>query len=155
MVSSVLKNLHRVACASLFAAVVALPAHSESLASSASSAGSASSGSISDSLGSSSNSSKKDKKVAAGQYRVIDIAAAPGKADTLRVTLHAADAGRDDEFFLDVPNKALAAQPLVAGNLVDVRERTYGYEFAYAENQRSFFLALKDDWYRELRSNAI
>lgn len=153
--SFVLKHLHRAVFASLVAATFALPAHAESFASSASSAGSASSGSISDSLGSSSNSSKNDKKVAAGQYRVIDIAQAPGKADTLRVTLHAADAGRDDEFFLYVPNKALAAQPLVAGNLVDVRERTYGYEFAYADTQRSFFLALKDDWYRELRSNAI
>jgi hypothetical protein len=43
----------------------------------------------------------------------------------------------------------------VAGNLVDVRERAYGYEFANVQTQRPFFLALHDDWYSELRSNAL
>jgi len=93
--------------------------------------------------------------VAVGQYRVIDIAQAPGKADKVRLTLHAAGLGRNDEFFLDVPQRALKDQPLVAGNLVDVRERPYGYEFAAVATQRPFFLALHDDWYSELRSNAL
>jgi len=119
-----MKKLRRAACASLLAAAVCLPAHAESFASSASSAGSASSGSVSDSINGSSNSSSGDKKkVAAGQYRVIDIAQAPGKADRMRLTLRAAESGRSNEFYLDVPNRALDGQPLVAGNLVDVRER--------------------------------
>jgi hypothetical protein len=151
-----MNNLHRFAFASLLAAVFSLPAHAESFASSASSAGSASSGSVSDSIGGSSNSSSGDKKkVAAGQYRVIDIAQAPGKADKMRLTLREAAGGHDGEFFLDVPNRVLADQPLVAGNLVDVRERAYGYEFANVQTQRPFFLALHDDWYSELRSNAL
>ena len=149
-----MKNLHRAALASLATLVLALPVHAESLASSASSAGSASSASISDSLSSSSNSSN-NKKVAAGQYRVIDIAEAPGKPGKLRLTLHAAEAGRNDEFFLDVPKRALDEQPVVAGNLVAVRERPYGYEFAAVATQRPFFLALHDDWHSELRSNAL
>jgi hypothetical protein len=151
-----MKKLRRAACASLLAAAVCLPAHAESFASSASSAGSASSGSVSDSINGSSNSSSGDKKkVAAGQYRVIDIAQAPGKADRMRLTLRAAEPGRSNEFYLDVPNRALDGQPLVAGNLVDVRERAYGYEFANVQTQRPFFLALHDDWYSELRSNAL
>jgi hypothetical protein len=135
-------------------AACAFAANAESVASSASSAGSASSGSISDSLSSSSNSSN-NKKVAVGQYRVIDIAQAPGKADKMRLTLHAEQAGQVDEFFLDVPKRVLADQLLVAGNLIDVRERPYGYEFAAVATQRPFFLALHDDWYSELRSNAL
>jgi len=139
---------------SLMLAVGVMSAHAESIASSASSAGSASSGSVSDSLSSSSNSSN-DKKVAAGQYRVIDIAQAPNKEGKLRLTLRAAGQGRSDEFFLDVPKRVLDDQPLVAGNLVDVRERPYGFEFAALETRRPFFLALHDDWFSELRSNAL
>jgi hypothetical protein len=148
------KYLSRAFCA-LALATCALAAHADSSTSSASSAGSASSGSVSDSIGASSNSSSGEKKVAAGQYRVIDIAEAPGKAGKTRLTLRATEPGRAAEFFLDVPDRALAGQPLVAGNLVDVRERAYGYEFAAVETQRPFFLALHDDWYSELRSNAL
>lgn len=156
MASQILKNtLCRGALASLLAVACALPVHADSFTSSASSAGSASSGSVSDSIGASSDSSSGDKKVAAGQYRVIDIAEAPGKAGKTRLTLRATEAGRAAEFFLDIPNRVLADQPLVAGNLVDVRERAYGYEFAAVETQRPFFLALRDDWYSELRSNAL
>jgi hypothetical protein len=148
-------TLRHLAGLSLLAATFALPVHAESFASSASSAGSKSSGSVSDSIGASSNSSKDDKKVAAGQYRVIEIAAVPGKADMLRLTLHAAQAGRDEEFFLYVPGRALAAEPLAKDALVDVRQRAYGYEFAAAATQHTFFLALNDDWHSELRSREI
>jgi len=136
------------------AAACVLPAHADSVASSASSAGSASSGSISDSIGGSSNSSNGDRRVAAGQYRVIDIAQAPAKAGTTRMTLRAvAEAGR--EFYLDVPERALAGRRVNKGELVQVNERVYGYEFAYADSQRPFFLALQDDWYRELGSRQV
>ena len=151
-----LTPLFRAVCLALFAAACALPVQAASTAaSSASSAGSASSGSVSDSMGSSSNSSGDDKRVAAGQYRVIDIAAAPGKPDTTRMTLHAATAGASQEFTLDVPNKALAQRAIGKGELVQVNTREYGYEFAHADSKQAFFLALEDNWYRELGSHKV
>jgi type IV secretory pathway TrbL component len=139
------------------AAALAAPAHADSVASSASSAGSASSGSISDSIGGSSNSSNRDKRVAAGDYQVIDVAQAPAKANTTRLTLRAvaAGAGFTPEFTLDVPDRALAARQVAAGVVVHVNERVYGYEFAYADTRQPFFLALQDDWYRELGSRQV
>lgn len=139
-----------------FTAICAVPAHAASTAaSSASSAGSASSGSVSDSIGASSNSSGGDDRVAAGQYRVIDIAQAPARNDTTRMTLRAVAGGAAREFYLDVPNRALAARRVAAGEMVQVREREYGYEFAHADTNKAFFLALQDDWYRELGSRKV
>jgi hypothetical protein len=137
------------------AGALAAPAFADSVASSASSAGSASSGSISDSIGGSSNSSNKDKRVAAGDYKVIDVAQAPARAGTTRLTLRAVAAGAAQEFTLDVPNRALAARAVGAGDVVHVNERVYGYEFAYADTRQPFFLALHDDWYRELGSRQV
>ena len=150
-----ISTLSRAACLALFAAACALPAHADSVASSASSAGSASSGSISDSIGGSSNSSNNDKRVAAGQYRVIDIAQAPAKANTTRMTLRAVAGGPGQEFTLDVPDRALAERRVSAGELVQVNERVYGYEFAHADSKRPFFLVLQDDWYGELGSRQV
>ena len=149
-------TLSRTACLALFSAACALPVHAASTAaSSASSAGSASSGSVSDSIGASSNSSGDDRRVAAGEYRVIDVAAAPGKPGTTRMTLQAAAAGATREFTLDVPNRALAQRGVAKGELVQVNEREYGYEFAHADDKRAFFLALEDNWYRELGSQKV
>ncbi|HZX27258.1 MAG TPA: hypothetical protein VFF16_09325 [Telluria sp.] len=145
----------RALCLALFTAACALPAHADSIASSASSAGSASSGSISDSIGGSSNSSHNDKRVAAGEYRVIDIAQAPGKAEKTRLTLRADADGAVREFYLDVPDRALAGRAIAKGALVQVNERPYGYEFAQADTKSAFFLALRDDWYRELGSHPV
>lgn len=148
--------LSRATVLAVFAAACALPAQAaSSTASSASSAGSASSGSVSDSIGASSNSSGGDDRVAAGQYRVIDIAAAPGKPGTTRMTLQAAGAGAAREFTLDVPNRALAQRSVDKGALVQVNARAYGYEFAHADSKRAFFLALEDNWYRELGSQKV
>lgn len=144
--------LRQIAGLFVIAAAVALPAHADSFTSSASSAGSASSGSVSDSIsGSSKSSSGDDKKVAAGQYRVMDVAEAPGKPGALRLTL----SGEGNQFFLDVPKAALAERSLANGALVQVSERPYGYEFAYADTRQAFFLALHDAWQRELGSHAI
>jgi hypothetical protein len=149
-------TLSRAACLALFAAACTLPVQAASTAaSSASSAGSASSGSVSDSIGASSNSSGGDERVAAGQYRVIDVAAAPAKADTTRMTLRAVAAGAVKEFTLDVPNRALAQRQVTKGELVQVNEREYGYEFAHADTNQSFFLALQGNWYRELGSQKV
>jgi type IV secretory pathway TrbL component len=147
--------LRRALFLAMIASAAAAPAWADSIASSASSAGSASSGSISDSIGGSSNSSNKDKRVAAGEYRVIDIAQAPNKANTTRLTLRAVAAGPAQEFTLDVPDRALAARCIGAGEIVQVKDRVYGFEFAHADTQQPFFLALQDDWYRELGSRQV
>ena len=146
--------LSRTLCLAVFAAACAVPAQAESFASSASSAGSASSASISDSISDSSTSSSGDNKVAAGDYRVIDIAQAPNKKDTTRLTLRA-EAGQARTFFLDVPNRAMDQRQVNAGEVVRVSERVYGYEFAHADTQRPFFLALQDAWHNDLASRKV
>jgi type IV secretory pathway TrbL component len=147
--------LRRTLFLAMIASAAAAPAWADSIASSASSAGSKSSGSISDSIGGSSNSSTKDKRVAAGEYRVIDVAQAPSKANTTRLTLRAAAGGVAQEFTLDVPNRALAQRGVHTGELVQVSERVYGYEFAYVDSKQPFFLALQDNWYRDLASRQV
>jgi hypothetical protein len=148
-------TLTRALALALAAAACTLPAHADSVASSASSAGSASSGSISDSIGGSSNSSHNDRRVAAGQYHVIDVAQAPAKAGTTRVTLRAVAGGPATEFWVDVPDRALADRRVDKGAVVQVNERVYGYEFAYGDTNKPFFLALQDEWYRELSSRKV
>jgi type IV secretory pathway TrbL component len=140
----------------LAAAASTLPAHADSFASSASSAGSASSGSISDSIGGSSNSSSGDNKRAeTGPYRVIDVAQAPAKAGITRITLRAVAGNAATEFWVDVPDRALADRRVAKNEVVQVNERVYGYEFAYGDTKKPFFLALQDDWYRDLASRKV
>jgi hypothetical protein len=86
---------------------------------------------------------------------VIDVAQAPGKPNTTRMTLRAAVGAPAREFYLDVPDRALAERRVNAGELIEVKDRMYGYEFAYADTRRPFFLALQDDWYRELGSRKV
>jgi type IV secretory pathway TrbL component len=148
-------TLTRALALALAAAAFSLSAHADSLTSSASSAGSASSNSISDSIGGSSKSSNGDRRVAAGQYRVIDVAQAPAKAGTTRVTLRAVAGGPATEFWVDVPDRALAERRVDKGAVVQVNERVYGYEFAYGDTNKPFFLALQDEWYRELSSRKV
>jgi len=140
----------------LAAAASTLPAHADSFASSASSAGSASSGSISDSIGGSSNSSSGDNRRAeSGPYRVIDVAQAPAKAGITRITLRAVAGDAATQFWVDVPDRALADRRVAKDEVVQVNARVYGYEFAYGDTKQPFFLALEDDWYRDLASRKV
>ena len=143
------------ACLSALLLGATLPAQAESFASSASSAGSASSGSVSDSLGESSDSSSRDKKVAEGEYRVIDVAEGAGKPEMVRLTVRATDPNAVREFFVQMPRQALGARPVGVNDLVQVRERPYGLEFARVDTREPFFLVLQDDWHRELKSNPV
>ncbi len=136
-------------------AVAALPVRAELFTSLASSAGSASSASVSESIGSSSGSSSSDKKVAEGDYRVIEVAQAADRPQMLRLKLRAAEPASGHEFFLYLPDKALRNQPLVAGDLVQAHQRPYGFEFAHADTRQAFFLVLNDDWTRELESHVV
>ncbi|OWQ93985.1 hypothetical protein CDN99_05095 [Roseateles aquatilis] len=132
-----------------------LPALADSIATSASSAGSVSSRTLSDSIGQSSDSSSRDRKVAQGEYRVLAVEQAAGRADTTRLRLQPVRAEGGEEFFLFVPDRAIEAKPLRVGDHVLARQRAYGFEFARAENQEAFLLALRDDWHRELESHPV
>lgn len=144
---------HLLATATLaLAAVCTMPATAaQSSASSASSAGSASSGSVSDSIGGSSDASSPDKeKVAQGEYRVVDVAAATDRPGKVRLTLQGTEPTATREFVLFVPEQALATRPVAAGDHVFTQVRPYGFEFAHADTRKAFFLALKDDWQQDL-----
>jgi hypothetical protein len=134
--------------------LAALPCRAESFASSASSAGSASVGSLSDSIKTSSGSSTKN--VAEGDYRIIEVAAAE-RPDTLRLRLQPVARAGDDAavIYLDVPRPAMGDRGATPGDFVGVRQRPYGYEFAWADTRVAFFLALAADWQRELEPRPV
>jgi len=143
--------------AALAAALFALsaPAGAESIASSASSAGSASVGSLSDSIGGSSDSSANQQPVAQGDYRIVAVAEA-ARAGRLQLTLEplAAAAGATG-FTLTLPQETAAAQGLAAGDVLSVHRRAYGLAFARADRGEAFYLALAEDWRRELDPQAV
>ena len=137
---------------------VTFPCHADSLTSSASSAGSASVGSLSDSIHGSSNSSSGDNKVADGDYRILEVAALPDHPEMLRMRMQIqASRATDDAgmFFLDLPQRALGAQALTAGDIVSVHNRPYGLEFARARTREPFFLVLNDEWRGDLDPHAV
>jgi len=144
----------RLACLALLCMATATPCLAESFASSASSAGSASLGSVSDSVKGSSNSSSGQTKTADGDYRVIEVAALADRPGMLRLKLRAtAQPGEEGELLLTLPRQALEPRAISTGDLVSVRNRAYGLEFARAHDAHArepFFLVLTDDWRREL-----
>ena len=144
----------RFACALLAGIVVSLPCGADSFASSASSAGSASIGSLSDSLKNSSGSSTH--KAAEGDYRIVDVAAAE-RPDTLRLKMEPVAHAGDDAavIYLDVPQSALGDRSAATGEIVAVRQRPYGYEFAWGDTRVAFFLVLAAEWQRELEPRAV
>lgn len=135
------------------ALTLALGANAESFASSASSAGSASSGSVSDSLSGSSDSSKSDRRVADGDYRIIQIAQTPDRANRTRVTLQADDPAQ--RIVLDMPQATFEQQQLAAGDKMYAQNRVYGIEFGRGDTRQPFYLVLADEWYSELASRPV
>jgi hypothetical protein len=118
-------------------------------ASSASSAGSSAVGSLSDSLKTSSGSSTNT--VAEGDYRILEVAAAE-RAGELRLKMQPVAHPADDAavIYLHMPGPALGDRAAQAGDVVSVRQRPYGYEFAWADTRVAFFLVLAAEWRREL-----
>ncbi|GMV44934.1 MAG: hypothetical protein AMXMBFR66_03320 [Pseudomonadota bacterium] len=152
-----------VACVGLLGAA---PACADSSASSAiAHSASASVGSLSTSLENSSDSSNKGRDVAAGDYRIVEVAAAPERAGgdggdargaLMRLRLAAvAGSGAAGEFFLYVPQAALELGGIAVGQRLRAQARPYGIEFAQGETGRAFFLLLADEWYRELRTRPV
>ena len=144
----------RFTCAFLVGLFATLPFGAEGSTSSASSASSASVGSLSDSLRSSSGG--KTDKVAEGDYRIVDVAAAE-RPETLRLKMQPIARPADDAavIYLDVPRAALSDRDAAPGGVVGVRQRPYGYEFAWADTRVAFFLVLAGDWQRELDSRPL
>jgi len=145
----------RAACLVLMCSLTVPLCLAESFTSSASSAGSASSGSVSESIKGSSGSSNRDKQVADGQYRVIEVVELPDRPTMTRLKLRTTEPGADSEFFLDLPCQAVGDRPLGAGDLVQARQRPYGFEFARDDTREAFFLVLTDDWHRELDPHVV
>jgi hypothetical protein len=136
----------------------ALPAVAASSASSEVSGSlSTSVGSLSNSIGKSSDSSSgKDKDVAEGDYRVVEVAAAADQPGKLRVTLQAtADASASGELLLTLPPGAVARGQLASGAVITAKRRAYGLEFAAGAAREPFFLVMRDDWFRELDSKPV
>lgn len=151
--------LHRVALAALFAAAFAAPAWADpaSSASSASSAGSQSSASISNSIQGSSNTSSGKTNVAEGEYRIIEVADVAEQPGTQRLKLQALKpAGTpDDEFYLYLPQQVVDQGKLANGGTVFAKHKPYGLAFAHGQTLKGFFMALKDEWYRELQTRPV
>lgn len=148
-----------VASSLLLLCIAAAPVlRAESFASSASSAGSASSGSLSDSVQASSDSSTGKERVAEGEYRVIEVADVAERPLHQRLRLQALQRRGDAApawFTLDLPRETVSAHGLARGHVVAARHRPYGLEFAHAATRQAFFLALADDWQRELAPRPI
>ena len=112
-------------------------------------------GSSSTSIQKSSNGSSRNDKVAVGDYRVVEVAAADSPG-LLRLKLQAlAEPGADGEFFLLIPQATIEQAGVAQGKVVSVRQRPYGLEFAQAGDGAAFFLVLSDDWARELQTRAV
>ncbi len=148
--------MHRIALAALVAGAFATPAWADP-ASSASSASSQSIGSISGSIERSSKSSSGDRNVAEGEYRIMEVAEVAERPGTQRLKLQAVKAAgtADDEFFLYLPQQVVEQGRLAEGGVVMARQKPYGLEFAHAKTLKGFFMALKDEWYRELQTRPV
>jgi hypothetical protein len=111
-----------------------------------------SSGSISDSLTDSSHSSSPDNKQAKGDYKVIDVAELadrPGYVELHLQPVAANTAG--GELYLRLPRTAADQGHVANGAIVTALQRPYGIEFAANQPRAAFFLALADDYVRDMK----
>lgn len=145
----------------LLAVAVAAPAWAASSASSAvSDSLTTSSGSVSNSIQKSSDSSSgKDEKTAEGDYKIIEVAAAPARPGTVRLKLQPVADGTatatKGEFFLFMPQEAFDQSRLGPGHVVTAKPRPYGLQFTQAASQKVFFLVIEDEQYRELQTKVV
>ncbi|MDI4634423.1 hypothetical protein J7U46_15295 [Pelomonas sp. V22] len=127
-----------------------------SVVSSASNSASSTSGSVSDSIERSSHSSSGgDKKVAAGNYKVIEVAEAAQRPGHVRLRLQAL-APEGGEFVLILPRQAADKGGVIAtGAQITAAERPYGLEFSNTTTTQAFFLVLEDAWHKELKARPV
>jgi len=149
------------AAASMLASMAATPAWADTLASSAIfNSFSASVGSVSTSFNASSDASSPGRPLRTGEYRVQQIAAAPGREGYLRLTLRALPAAAGgEEQHLYLPHATVASAALAEGMLISARERSYGLELAKVaadgQAREAFFLVVADERYRELQTRPV
>lgn len=134
----------------------ALAAHAESsLVSSASDSLSTSVGQSSKSISGSSDSSKH-QDLAAGDYRVTEVAQAEGRPGMVALRMQpVADQPGAAPFTLTLPAATVDRAALAAGQVVTALARPYGFEFAKADTKQPFYLVMQDDWHRELKSRQV
>jgi hypothetical protein len=137
-------------------AIAALPAMATSSAASSAAEGVNSSvGSLSNSVSGSSKSSQ-NTPIAAGDYQLIQVAAAPGRPGFTQLTLRAVKAqDAANDVILSLPQKAFDNSRLTQGDTVAARQHAYGVEFANAQTRAAFFLVMNDAAYRELASHPV
>ena len=145
------------ALAALLACVAAAPAHADSsIASSASESISTSFAKLSDSISNTSASSSPGQHQAKGDYKVIEVAEVEGRPGMLRLRLQPLEPARQGgEVQLVLPRQAAEAGHVAQDAVVSALERPYGVAFATHPAHEAFFLALDDEWMRELRTNAV
>jgi hypothetical protein len=115
-----------------------------------------SAGSLSRSLRGSSNSSSDGPNVAAGDYKILGIAAVAQQPDLVALTLQAVGTKPiSTEFELLVPRTVVDRAELSSGATITARDRPYGLEFSVAGQAQAFYLLLHDEWYRDLRTHAV
>lgn len=153
---------HRLAViALLLAGAVSLPAAADTFISFAASDSVAISlGTSSASFGHSSDASshhrRRDFRHAQGEYKLIDMAAAPDRPGMARLTLQATtDRGEDTELQLFLPQPVVERNRLATGQLVHAQQRPYGVAFAQGEPRQAFFLVIEDAQQRDLQTQAV
>jgi hypothetical protein len=134
-------------------AILATPAYAASSASSAASSASDSIGSISNSLSTSSNSSTGDRKLAQGEYRIVEIQTEANAAgdETARLRL----AGPQGDVELRLPQTVAIRNALGVGRTVTVAERTWGYQFTLDGRSEPFYLAVHTPWLDAFRNQPV
>ncbi len=143
----------QLAAVSLLAATLGAPALAASSASSAvSDSLSTSVGVSSDSVRDSSRASSGPPRVAAGDYKVIEVAAVAERPGRMQLVMQGPEG---QALTLEVPNQTLVNTPVVAGQTLTARERAYGIEFTLAQTRKVFFLVLEDAWHRELQTRQV
>lgn len=143
----------QLAAVSLLAAALGTPALAASSASSAvSDSLSTSVGTSSDSFRDSSRASSGPPRVAAGDYKVIEVAAVAERPGRMQLVMQGTDG---QALRLEVPHQTLVNTPVVAGQTLTARDRPYGVEFTLAQTKQVFFLVLEDAWHRELETRQV
>jgi hypothetical protein len=144
----------RLATFALLTGVASLPSFAaSSITSLASDSLSRSSGSISDSISGSSHASSPENRQMLGQLKVIDLIDVPNRPNmvALRLQPMVETATAEDQYTLTLPREAVAAGHVAKDGIVTAMQRPYGIEYASGEPHSAFFLALADDWVRDLK----
>lgn len=140
----------------LFAALFLLPlavCQASSLAALSGSI-SASLSEISDSISDSSRSSSHAIKQAEGDYKVVDVADAAGKAGQQRVQLQPLDPAKPG-LYLYLAKAELNQAAIQAGQVVTAQPRTYGVAFTRAGTPDAFAVVLNDAALKELNPTPV